>query len=201
MQSTNTQTGPHGRKKFLLIGAIFFAPMVLAWISYFGPESWHPSGTINNGELITPAIPLELGKVEMLDQEELSEPWNAKWTLIQLWQGDCDAVCAQRIVDMRQLRKSLHRKRERVQRVIFLPNRAQAEALQKQFQEEHELLRFAVLDGEKHAALSALINRDATLTVAIVDPLGNYMMRYGPEMSLRGMYKDIMRLLKLSNIG
>lgn len=201
MQSTNIPNSPRGRKKFLLIAAIFFVPMVLAWISYFGPASWHPSGTTNNGELITPAIPLELGEIAMLDQDAAVDPWQEKWTLLQVWQGDCGEECAQRVHDMRQLRKSLHRRRERVQRVILLPSRAEAEAMQAKFQEAHALLRFGVLSKAKHAELVQLINRDEPLTVAIVDPLGNYLMRYVPATGLRGMYKDIMRLLKLSNIG
>lgn len=191
-----------GRRRFLLIAGIFFLPMALAWVSYFGPESWHPQHTTNNGELITPAEPLELGAIVMLDADTPVEPWAEKWTLLQVINADCDESCLNRIADMRQLRKSLHRRRERVQRLLLLPSQSDAEALAKRLGGEHPLLRFGVVAPERHAALLSKINRGQPLTVALVDPLGNYLMRYEPDkVELRGMYKDIMKLLKLSNIG
>lgn len=191
-----------GRRRFLMIAAIFFLPMALAWISYFGPEAWQPRETTNNGELITPAVPLNLGEIELLDSETPMEPWEGKWTLLQFLPGSCEASCEARVVDIRQLRKSLHRRRERVQRLILVPSRADADRLQAQFEADHPLLRFGVLPEARHSELMSQINRDEPLTVALVDPLGNYLMRYEPAVvDLRGMYKDIMKLLKLSNIG
>lgn len=198
----NTAVNPsQGRKKFLLIAAIFFVPMMLAWIVYFGPDSWLPTHTTNNGELVTPTVVLELGAIELLDRDAPEEPWDKKWTILQLIPAACDAACAARVVDMRQLRTSLHRRRDRVQRLILSPSREQAEQLQAAFAAEHPLLRFGVLGTERFAALAKQVNREEPLTVALVDPLGNYLMRYEPAVSLRGMYKDIMKLLKLSNIG
>lgn len=198
---SNTVAASRGRKKFLLIAAIFFVPMALAWIIYFGPDSWLPTNTTNNGELITPAQALELGEITLLDVAEPEEPWAKKWTLLQLLPLGCDAACTQRVVDMRQLRVSLHRRRDRVQRLILVPSRDAAEKLSEQMAAEHPHLRIGVLAADRFAALNTLINQNEPLTVAIVDPLGNYLMRYEPEISLRGMYKDIMKLLKLSNIG
>ncbi len=198
---SNAASAARGRKKFLLIAAIFFVPMALAWVIYFGPQSWHPSHTTNNGELVSPAEALDLGEIEMLDSDEPVDPWAKKWTLLQLVPATCDAACVARVYDMRQLRVSLHRRRDRVQRLILVPNREQAESLSAEFAAEHPHLRFGVLNAARFAELDGHINRDEPLTVALVDPLGNYLMRYEPEVDLRGMYKDIMRLLKLSNIG
>ncbi len=197
----NAANPSRGRKTFLLIAAIFFVPMILAWIVYFGPDSWQPSHTTNNGELVSPTVVLELGAIELLDRDAPEEPWNKKWTLLQLLPAACDSACAARVFDMRQLRTSLHRRRDRVQRLILAPTREQAEQLQAQFAAEHPHLRFGVLGMPRFGELNTQINRQEPLTVALVDPLGNYLMRYEPAISLRGMYKDIMKLLKLSNIG
>ncbi len=198
---TDAVNASRGRKKFLLIAAIFFVPMILAWVVYFGPDSWYPSSTTNKGELISPAVPLELGPIVLNDRDEPEEPWAKKWTLLQLIPTACDASCVARVVDIRQLRTSLGRRRDRVQRLILVPNIEQAKALEAQFSAEHPHLRFGVLDPVRFSGLAEQINRDEPLTVAIVDPIGNYLMRYEPEVDLRGMYKDIMKLLKLSNIG
>lgn len=196
-----TAPASRGRRRFLLIAAIFFTPMVIAWSIYFGPDSWKPQGLTNHGELISPAQPLELGEIVLLDRDAPEVPWDGKWTLLQVWTGPCTEECVARIVDMRQLRKSLHRRRDRVQRLLLLPSRAEADALQQQLAAEHPLLRFGVLAPARHEALDAQLRRDVPLTVNVVDPLGNYLMRYTPEVDLRGMYKDVMKLLKLSNIG
>ena len=37
--------------------------------------------------------------------------------------------------------------------------------------------------------------------VLLIDPLGNLVMRYESGFVAKGLYKDLKRLLKLSNIG
>ena len=189
-----------GRRRFLLIAVIFFTPMILAYAVYFGPEAWKPSGQTNHGELQNPVRPLELNLLQV-DGQTSAEAWQGQWTLLQLLPEQCDAACESRIVDMRQLRTSLHRHRERVQRLVLLPSSEAAQALQARLQAEHPLLRFGVLEADEHARLQQELNAGEPLTVVLVDPLGNYLLRYTPEVDLRGMYKDIKRVLKLSNIG
>jgi len=38
-------------------------------------------------------------------------------------------------------------------------------------------------------------------TVLLVDPLGNLMMRFGPEVEPKGILEDLEKLLKLSRVG
>jgi hypothetical protein len=38
-------------------------------------------------------------------------------------------------------------------------------------------------------------------SVYLIDPLGNLVMRYGPEANPKGMLEDLKHLLKLSKIG
>ena len=197
---TDTDARRRGRRRLLLIAVIFFTPMLLAWLVYFGPQDLRPEGRTNYGELQQPVAPLELA-LRDAQGAPLAEPWDGKWTLLQVLPADCDAACAARVVEMRQLRKSLHRRRTRVQRLVVLPDAATAQELAAQWGAEQPFLRYAVLPASDHAALAARINQGDAGAVALIDPLGNYVLRYAGEADLRGMYKDIKRLLKLSNIG
>ena len=41
------------RQMWLLVG-LFFAPLAIAFILYYGVEGWRPHGSTNNGDLIEP---------------------------------------------------------------------------------------------------------------------------------------------------
>jgi hypothetical protein len=192
---------PRGRRRFLLIAAIFFTPFILAWLIYFGPEDWRPQNHTNHGEMLLPITPVDMPLSDAKGQP-LTDPWNGKWTLFQVLPAACDDACVARLVEMRQLRKSLHRKRSRVQRLVVLPDGASLQALRSRLGAEHPLLEYAVLPPPLHGELLARLQDGDPLTVSIVDPLGNAVMRYSPQaVDLRGLYDDLKRLLKLSNIG
>nr|MBV6628966.1 hypothetical protein [Oceanococcus sp. HetDA_MAG_MS8] len=199
--SSSAPPQPRGRRRFLLIAAIFFTPFFLAWLLYFGPEEWRPHGQTNNGEMLLPIAPVDL-PLQDLQGQVLADPWNEKWTLLQVLPSECDQACESRLIDIRQLRKSLHRKRSRVQRLVVLPDAGSARALKSRLEQEHPLLEYAVLSASQHAQLRQRLQGDDPLTVTIIDPLGNAVMRYSPQkVDLRGLYDDLKRLLKLSNIG
>ena len=47
-----------GRRQLLLLAAIFFVPLAIAFWMYYGPTGWRPSGDASKGDLIDPARPL-----------------------------------------------------------------------------------------------------------------------------------------------
>ena len=46
------------RTQFWILVAVFFAPLLLAFILYYGVEGWRPAGSTNHGDLIDPPRPL-----------------------------------------------------------------------------------------------------------------------------------------------
>lgn len=199
--SASSSPPPRGRRRFLLIAAIFFTPFFLAWLIYFGPEDWRPQGQTNHGEMLLPITPVDM-PLSDVQGNVLDDPWNGKWTLLQVLPAGCDEACVARVVEMRQLRKSLHRKRSRVQRLVVLPDQASLADLRQRLGDEHPLLEYAVLPPPLHEELALRLQNGNPLTVTIIDPLGNAVLRYPPDtVDLRDLYDDLKRLLKLSNIG
>ena len=46
-----------GRRQLVVLAALFFVPLAVAFWLYYGPHGWRPAGGTNKGELIDPARP------------------------------------------------------------------------------------------------------------------------------------------------
>lgn len=166
---------------------LFFLPIFGAIALYFYFPEWIPSGKTNYGELVTPARPAPA----------FAEPLKGRWTYVQLADDGCAAECLQSLAQFRQIRLALNEKRERVQRVVLVPSEAAAAALGAALKAEHpDLQVIAVADGSARAFFAP-----QTPTVYLLDPNGNWLMSYPAGAESRGIFKDIKRLLKLSQIG
>lgn len=189
------------RIKLLGMAALFFAPFFMAFVFYYGPDDWKPTGRTAHGHLVDPARPMPQLDFTLPngDDEWLGEKL---WTILHVAQQPCEEACAHRLWETRQLRTRLHRRRGRVQRAILVAQDDAAPTLWSQLEAEHPRLKVLSLSDaqrkEFDAWLGALPVSDPVL---LLDPHGNFLMYYGDELPLKGMYSDIKRLLKLSNIG
>ena len=188
------------RIKLLILASIFFLPMILAWLVYFGPQDWKPDAVTAEGHLVSPARPMP----EFSFQDARGEAFQVGglWTLLHIGQAACGDECQHRLWQTRQMRTLLHRHRSRLQRVYLVSEPSEAAGLWGQLQEEHPRLRIVALDPEQRGEFEAWLGRlDVADPVLLIDPLGNFFMYYGDELPLKGMLKDIKRVMKLSNIG
>lgn len=188
-----------GRLQLLLIAALFFTPVLLAWVWYLNADRWRPEGGINYGEVLNPPQPVALssaaGRADYL---------RGKWTLIAVSGPDCDTACQQRLHGLRQLRASLGRRLERVQG-LFLTLGEPTPATRSLLEDSHAGLRHEALAAD-HALPAAMraagsANPAASGQTWLVDPLGNLMLVWPPELELKRVKKDLLRLLKVSSIG
>lgn len=189
-----------GRRQLLLIGAIFFTPVLIAFVLYFG-QWWRPTGGVNKGELVDPARPLPTVMLPLTESATASgDLLRGKWTWVYIGDGACDARCQTALADTRAARSLLAEKMPRVQRVFFAAGACcQLDALKR----EHPDLIVARFDNPELTAAFTL--HDASPLTAgriyLVDPLGNLMMSYAPDAPSMGLLEDIKKLLKLSQIG
>lgn len=167
---------------------LFFLPIFGAIALYFYFPEWIPSGKTNYGELVAPARPAPA----------FAEPLKGRWTYVQLVGDTCEAECLARLAQFRQIRLALNEKRERVQRAVLVPSEAAAAALSNALKAEHTDLNVQV--DATGAARTFFAPQDVQ-TVYLLDPNGNWLMTYPASAESRGIYKDIKRLLKLSQIG
>ena len=214
----NTPVGRRSRAQVWILLAVFFVPLALAFLLYYGTGGWRPPGSTNHGELISPPRPLPRVTLPTPGGAPLApETWHGKWTLLYVGDGRCDGRCRAALVLMRQTRLALNADMSRVQRIFLATGNC---CDRPYLAAEQPDLAIALADNEAGAQLlaafpepqpaaeapghysqSANADRSGTF-IYVIDPLGNLMMRHVPEPPpAKGLLEDLRQLLKLSHIG
>lgn len=190
-----------GRAQFLLLAALFFAPLLLAILFYFGLPGLQPEHKTNYGQLVAPARPLPEFQWTGADgaTKDLAV-LRGRWSYLYLAGEDCGTACMQKLYQIRQIRLLLNEKRLRVQRVYVAPNPAAMAAAKAKLAETHPDLVFLALDGQGEAPATFFGATDPE-ALYLTDPLANWLMIYPAEAESPGILKDIKKLLRLSQIG
>ncbi|HWM29402.1 MAG TPA: hypothetical protein VNQ14_13145 [Woeseiaceae bacterium] len=182
-----------GRLQITLIALVFGVPFLLAaWLYY--DESLQPSGRTNHGSLLAPIVNLHEAVPDSL-AVELSDD---HWLLVYANDGECDAQCRDALYALRQSRLMLGNDMRRLTRVFlhgeFAPDRVFIEA-------QHPGLR--VLQDRSLGDLLASSRPDPLPSGGyfLVDPLGNLVMYFPPDIVPGDMVDDIEHLLDVSRIG
>jgi cytochrome oxidase Cu insertion factor (SCO1/SenC/PrrC family) len=195
-----------GRRQLLLLAALFFVPLAIAFWLYYGESGWRPVGGTNKGDLIDPAVPLpEVALVRPDGGATGTDFLRGKWTVAYLGGGACDERCRKALYLSRQTRIALNKDMDRVQRV-FLATSPDIDA--KFFATEHPDLQLALVgtDAASQSLLGAFpalggVAPAAAGRLYLVDPLGNLVLSYSATAPDKALLTDIKKLLKLSHIG
>jgi cytochrome oxidase Cu insertion factor (SCO1/SenC/PrrC family) len=190
----------------IIIFALFVVPFVLAWVLYEEQDTFgKPS---NNGQLIQPPLDLAKLSLQTLDKKPVDQKTlRGKWLLLYINPNPiCDEACQKNIYNIRQIRTATGKEAERVQRAIITfsgqkPD-AQLQTLLKGpfagtshfLANKQQVQQFLASSPEAKLAIQ-------TGSIYLVDPLGNVMMEYAPKANPSGIFKDLTRLLKVSQIG
>jgi len=199
----NAPVGRRSRAQVWILLSVFFVPLALAFLLYYGTGGWRPPGSTNHGELISPPRPLPRVTLPTPGGAPLPpETWHGKWTLLYVGDGRCDGRCRGALVLMRQTRLALNADMSRVQRIFLATGNC---CDRSYLAVEHPDLAIALADNDAGAQLLAAFpdpQRAADSSIYVIDPLGNLMMRHAPEPPpAKGLLEDLRRLLKLSHIG
>jgi len=186
--------GKTARLQLLLIALVFLGPLVLATWLYFGGSALQPAGRTNHGELLQPLINIR----DVLPESPIHEHNDGHWLLIYPNSAVCDAGCEFALYTLRQSRLMLGKEMGRLVRV-FLYGESAPDTVY--LADEH-----AGLITLSDSGFSTLLNnkRPSELTAGgyyLVDPLGNLVMYFPPDIEPGDMVADIKRLLKFSRIG
>lgn len=211
------------RKRFLLIVACFGIPLLLAmiWLQVVRMQGG-TFGTISRGELVHPALPLESFSLDQFvmkndgksAEEAYREPAEAFteegfrkiWSVVYLPEGECLETCQQNLYHTRQVRLLLNSRMNRLQRVAVMESPDQ---ISDAVLAEHLGLRVLSGEADELAKLREQIRQaeasrgmeDMPDAIYVVDPFGNLMMRFAPDLEPGKMLKDLKHLLKVSRIG
>lgn len=205
-QASDAAARTRARASLLIIFGMFAAPVVLAWLLFFGFPEWVPTATTNHGMLIKPFRPLPAFQLQSLSGDNIDASFlQGKWTFIYLHEGACDNSCVQQLYKMRQVRLTQGKNIDRLQRLMLWEAGGVEEGRRNELQQHFPGQVTVVLpggDGELLGAFDA--DGRAPLgqeRIYLADPLGNLMMLYEPGSEPRGMIKDLERLLKYSGLG
>lgn len=186
-----------GRWKMLAVLAVCVAPVLASYFTYYVIR---PEGQRAFGELIDPQRPVPDLQARGLDGQAVNlQSLKKQWLLVAAMPATCDAVCDQNLYLQRQMREALGKEKERVDRVwlvtddapvapALLPALAGAQVLHVDAKQLAQWLQ--------PAAGESLSNH-----LYVVDPMGNWMMRFPARMDLQAAGKakrDLDRLLRAS---
>jgi hypothetical protein len=178
------------RRKLLLIAAICVAPVVASYAFYYlAPRK----ASVNYGVLLptapAPALEGTQGAGAPFRLADLA----GTWVLLIDVAGRCDAQCARLLYASRQARTMQGKDRDRIVRVLLA---GADEGPDAALLTEHPDLVVAHVPDAERAALPG--GADA---IYLIDPLGNLVLRYGADPDIKGISRDLTRLLKASSIG
>ena len=182
--STTRLQRRRARRMLVIIGLACISPFVASFALYYW---WTPpGGQVNYGTLI------EARKFPV--ESFGSEAARGKWLLVTADPPQCEQRCQAKLYATRQSRTMTGKERDRVTRVWLLTADGTPDpALLAQ----HPDIVVARVDPAIVTALPA----DVANAIWIVDPRGNLILRYPAEPDIKGLYKDLARLLFASRIG
>ena len=194
----DAQRSTSGRWKMMAVLLVCAAPVIASYFTYYVIR---PDGRRNYGDLIDPQRPLPAIRTTDLNGKsgELTA-LKGQWLLASVAGADCDAACQQRLYFQRQLRESLGKEKDRVERVWLITDDA---VVDKRF--GPVLSSSTTLRVPKDALaqwLPPAAGQRLEDHLYLVDPLGNLMMRFPANMDAAGAAKakrDLDRLLRASS--
>ena len=188
-----------GRLKMLLVMLVCAAPVVASYLTYYVIR---PEGRTNYSELVQPQRPLpgDLPLTGLDGRAVNAASLKGQWLLVIVAGGACDAACETSLYLQRQLRETLGKEKDRLDKVWLIPD-GQAP--------RHEVLQAINPPGAEatvlqvpRAALSAWLapapGQSLEQHAYIVDPMGNWMMRVPPNPEPAKLKRDLEKLLRAS---
>jgi len=195
VKSADEQRTRMGRFKMLLVWAVCAAPVVASYLSYY---VFRPQGRTNYGELILPPKALPAGAdlaLTGLDGVAV-KPASLKgqWLLVVVANGACDKQCETQLYLQRQLRETLGKDKDRLDRVWLIPDQSAVPAALMPGLKNAWVLR------TNEAGLQHWLAPEKGQTLGahlyLVDPRGDWMMRFPANANPSLVKKDLARLMK-----
>ena len=178
------------RRTILLLAAIAIAPVAASYaVYYLFPRNVHA----NYGTLLPTAPVPEVGGERADGTPFRIAEMKGRWLVLVNAGERCGGECERMLYATRQARSMQGREQERLARILVVSGEA---AVVPAGAGAHPDLVAARID----AAAAARLPGEAP-AILVVDPLGNLVLRYPADPDIKGLAKDLTRLLKASRIG
>ena len=173
------------------------------------PSTTHITSSVNSSLLEVQGLNAWYGAAQVLFNAQLHvqrgevvalTSLKGQWLLVAVGGGACDAACQENLYFQRQLRESLGKDKDRLDRVWFITDDAPVNKSLLPALSQSQVLRLkaeALQGWLKPAADHALADH-----LYVVDPMGNWMMRFPAPMNVSSAAKakrDLERLMRASS--
>ncbi len=191
------QRRTQGRWRMLLVMLVCAAPVIASYFTYYVVR---PEGRRNFGQLIDPQRPLPDQIVTDLNGQNINlRTLKGQWLLVTVAGGACDDACGKHLYLQRQLRESLGKEKDRVDRVWLISD---GQAIADKLRPALAGATVLYVPPDKLAAwLAPAPGQQLADHIYLVDPMGNWMMRFPPRLDLEiaaNAKRDVERVLRAS---
>lgn len=186
-----------GRWKMLAVLAVCAAPVIASYVTYYFVR---PEARRVFGELVEPQRPLpDLAAVGLGGETTNLRMLKGQWLLVSVAGGACDELCQRHLYLQRQLRESLGKEKDRLDRVWLVNDNSPVAQQLRPALRDATVLR---VDAQALAQwLSPAVGHALPEHLYLVDPLGNWMMRFPAALDMAGAARakrDVERVLRAS---
>jgi hypothetical protein len=201
LAKTPSQADPRrtrlGRLKMLAVLAVCAAPVVASYLTYFVIK---PDGRSNYGNLIQPTRSIPDVALQALDGQAVrATSLKGQWLLVVVGPSSCDAACEKRLFAQRQLREMLGRERDRLDKVWLVTDAGQpAPALLAAMRAQPEVTLLRWPESELSRWLAPDAGQALQDHLYLVDPMGEWMMRFPVAFDPAKVKRDIDRVMRAS---
>lgn len=187
-----------------LVIAACAAPIVASYFMYYVVR---PEGRTNYGQLIQPTVAMpSIVTVSLEGKTGNLQQLKDQWLLVSVAGGACGTTCERHLYLQRQMREALGRDKERLDWVWLVPDDAGVPAALL------PALQTATATGQAHVlrvreqALASWLKPAGADTGAsalaehlyVIDPMGQWMMRFPKDADPKKMQKDLGKLIRAS---
>jgi hypothetical protein len=187
-----------GRWKMMALMLVCASPVIASYFTYYVVR---PEGRRNYGELIQPQKDLPLVSATNLQGEAVPLiSLKGQWLLVSVSSGACAERCQQNLYFQRQLREILGREKDRLDRVWLITDDAPVPESMSAVLDMAQVLRMDAKAVQNW--ISPAKDQQLQDHLYVIDPMGNFMMRFPANMDVPGASKakrDLERLLKASS--
>lgn len=184
-----------GRFKMMVVLLLCAAPVIASYITYYFIR---PEGRLNYGELIEPQKPIPSLMAQDLNGNAVNlQSLKDQWLLISVSGAACNAQCQHHLYLQRQLREGLGKDKDRVEWLWLITDEAEIDKALLPALKTATVLRIS------HAQLTTWLDASSQKNLSdhlyLVDPIGNWMMRFPPQPDMANaakVKKDIEKVLR-----
>ena len=184
-----------GRFKMMVVLLLCAAPVIASYITYYFIR---PEGRLNYGELIEPQKPIPSLMAQDLNGNAVNlQSLKDQWLLISVSGAACNAQCQHHLYLQRQLREGLGKDKDRVDWLWLITDEAEIDKALLPALKTATVLRIS--QAQLATWLDASTQKNLSDHLYLVDPIGNWMMRFPPQADMANaakVKKDIEKVLR-----